>query len=166
MAKVFDPNFWKERWEANKDGEPHRAVFHCSIGQFQAIEETHRRILAELVQPNDKILDAGCGYGRLLTLLPENWHGEYLGVDISYDLLEEAVRRHPTRTFLHVSLKNMQDVSNKYFDWAVLISIRQMIIGQVGEEDWRDINRELVRTCKRILYLEYDVNDKGEIEVC
>lgn len=163
---VFDPNFWKERWEANKNGEPHRAVYHCSIGQFQEIEATHRKILAKLIKPNDSILDAGCGYGRLLTLLPENWHGEYLGVDISTDLLEEAKRLHPSRIFMCSSLKELAGVQNKSWDWAILISIRQMIIGQVGEEDWRDVNRELVRTCKRILYLEYDVNDKGEVEVC
>ncbi len=166
MSKIFDPSFWKERWEANKTTEPHRAVYHCSVDQFNAIAKTHSKLLSELLNPNDKILDAGCGYGRLLTLLPENWVGEYVGIDLSPDFVEEAKTRFPANQFILGDFSRLEVIPPKHFDWAILISIRQMIIGQAGEDTWRDCVRPIARVSKKILYLEYSVDDKGDIEIC
>lgn len=169
--KIFDPAFWRERWLVNKDNEPHRAVYHCSVGQFEAIAETHRRILSELIKPTDMILDAGCGYGRLLSLMPSDWVennpiSNYVGVDLSPEFIEEARMRYPLRQFINGDFSVLDQYAAKEFDWAILISIRQMIIGNKGEDTWKDCVRPIARVSKKILYLEYDVNDKGDIEIC
>ena len=48
----------------------------------------------------EKILDAGCGNGRLVTWLRENnFNGEYLGVDSSQELIKLARRNFPGEKF-------------------------------------------------------------------
>jgi ubiquinone/menaquinone biosynthesis C-methylase UbiE len=162
---IYSEEFWAERLvNAKSMGEIHRSVYHCSLGQWEEIEKNHRKILADYIKPSDSILDAGCGYGRLLTLLPESWQGKYLGVDLSSDFVKQAKELHPDRLF---AVCNMTDtkLDRLSFDWAICISIRQMILSNRGEEDWQAISRELHRVAKRVLILEYDAKDKGEIEL-
>jgi tRNA (uracil-5-)-methyltransferase TRM9 len=45
-----------------------------------------------------RVLDIGCGNGRLLSVLPKNI--QYLGVDICKGLVEEARRIYPERRFI------------------------------------------------------------------
>jgi ubiquinone/menaquinone biosynthesis C-methylase UbiE len=47
----------------------------------------------DLVKPNNRVLDFGCGNGRLAGFL-ENIYGEYVGVDISQKLLNIAKQRY------------------------------------------------------------------------
>ena len=48
------------------------------------------------LQPTDSIVDIGCGYGDLFGYLRSiGWHGEYVGIDIVPELIEEARRRYP-----------------------------------------------------------------------
>lgn len=52
-----------------------------------------------------KILDAGCGNGRLLTFLHRhNFAGQYLGVDVSQKLLEFAQQDFPQAKFCPANL--------------------------------------------------------------
>lgn len=50
------------------------------------------------VHDGDRILDLGCGNGRLLTGIKANV--EYVGVDFSKTLLDEALKLHPKRRFV------------------------------------------------------------------
>jgi SAM-dependent methyltransferase len=45
-----------------------------------------------------KVLDIGCGNGRLLSALPENI--QYLGIDLCKGLIEEARKKYPGRRFI------------------------------------------------------------------
>ncbi|MGB9877336.1 MAG: class I SAM-dependent methyltransferase [bacterium] len=54
--------------------------------------------LAREVFEGAKVLDIGCGNGRLLYSLPSNIR--YLGVDICKGLIEEARKRHPDKRFI------------------------------------------------------------------
>ena len=41
------------------------------------------------------VMDVGCGFGDMLDFLHETgWRGQYVGVDVSPELLDEAARRH------------------------------------------------------------------------
>lgn len=53
---------------------------------------------------NKKVLDVGCGNGRLLSLVPIPW---YVWVDRSSWLLEEAKKQHPNDIFYEL---DMQDI--------------------------------------------------------
>ncbi len=59
---------------------------------------------AELTAENDRILDLGCGNGRLLLALPKKII--YQGVDFSSTLLAEAKKLHPKANFLEADITN------------------------------------------------------------
>jgi tRNA (uracil-5-)-methyltransferase TRM9 len=63
------------------------------------------------VQPDDSVLDLGCGHGLLAASLASGGHrGRYVGLDSSPELLDEARRstRHPSAVFL---LSDLADAS-------------------------------------------------------
>src|SRR5690349_14636263 len=60
----------------------------------------HRRlteIYKFLVNPNQRILEIGCGYGDLLANLQPS---RGLGIDFSSEMIERAKKRHPHIDFL------------------------------------------------------------------
>ena len=153
---VCDPGYWKARLDAC-DGEIHRSVFNGSIDQFSPLEADHRQALADEVRPDDAILDAGCGYGRLYRLLPQSWRGQYIGADISPDLINEARRRYgeaSNRWFALADLRELPFRTNR-FDLAVVCSIREMIRRNLGEPHWQVMEAEIHRVARRVLYLGY-----------
>ena len=63
--------------------------------------------------PGGRLLDVGCGNGRLLTFLSERgWHGRYLGIDGSAWLLTAAEENldstHAMAGFRHADLRSPQ----------------------------------------------------------
>ena len=72
----------------------------------------------EGMRPDDSIIDIGCGYGDLYGYLrSKGWRGDYLGVDIVPDLIDEAKRRYPEARF------KIQDIQEEKvaepFDWCI-----------------------------------------------
>jgi methionine biosynthesis protein MetW len=50
-------------------------------------------IIGELVEPNTRVLDLGCGDGELLAWLAENKHVEARGVELAGNLVQRAIAR-------------------------------------------------------------------------
>lgn len=162
---ILDPIYWKKRLKSVPDDSLHHAIFKCPTSVWEAIEVKHTKILNELVRPTHSILDIGCGYGRLLRMMRDSWAGGYLGIDLSPDFIEMARIDHPKRVFVVADLtKDMAQFSRYEFDWAVMISIRPMIKRNLGDIVWAGIERDVRKIARRLLYLEYDVNDPGSIE--
>lgn len=160
---ITDTNYWKSRLA--RSNHSHEAIFRCPPSQWEAIERKHREILARTIQPKESILDAGCGWGRLLDLLPDTWRGKYLGVDVSPDFVSLAEDSHKKRKFLIGELPEvLPQLKDKQFDWAVLVSIRPMIRRNLGDKYWNRTLKQLQRVSRKILYLEYDTSDEGSIE--
>ena len=157
---VCDPAYWRERL-ARCGGELHRAIFNGSITQFDPFNQEHQRTLRNALQPNDKVLDVGCGYGRLLGLMPSRWQGEYLGVDISDEML--AVARlmygslHPRCQFEWMDLRC--SIPNDHFDIAIVCSVRPMIIRHQSQAMWDMMERYIRAVSDRVLYLTYGEYD-------
>lgn len=162
---VLNPEFWRNRLlKAVASEQIHHAVFRAPRELWDEINAKHRKLLRDRIMPTTSILDCGCGWGRLLTLLPSNWRGRYLGVDLSPDFIEIAQRDRPERDFLVQDLRHpLSDLIGR-FDLAVLTSVRPMIRRECGEEVWQTIERNIRRVVDRILYLEYDPNDPGSLE--
>ncbi len=158
---ILDPAYWAKRLAEAK--ELHQSIFRCPLDRWQRIEDKHRQILANRIGPMDPVLDCGCGYGRLLTLMPSIWKGRYLGVDISPEFVALAERNYPTHNFVIGDLRDLSWVKDKY-DWAVLISIRPMVIRNLGYEVWDQMERQIRNVANRLLYLEYDELDEGSME--
>lgn len=162
---ILSKGYWSSRIEtARKKGVIHESVFRCSLSQWEAVEEKHKQILKRILKPTDRILDAGCAYGRLLSLLPEEWQGEYVGIDHSPEFIALARQQHPTGLFLVADLQNLSLFFQESFDIAILISIRPMMIRNLGQEKWDKMEKEIRRVSKKLLFLEYDPNCEGFLE--
>lgn len=167
---ILDPKYWKRRLRDAPPEALHHAIFRCPTDLWLRIEEKHRKILHGLIGEADNIYDGGCGWGRLLTLLPSDWKGWYLGVDISPDFVEIANKTYPSSSYPtccfavgDLRKAGKKEYSGVKFDWAILVSIRPMFIRNVGQEGWDEVEEGLLKIAKRILFLEYDENDPGTI---
>lgn len=146
---VNTTEFWKKRISDSQGfGDIHHSVYISRQSLWNEIEEEHKKILAPY--KDKKVLDAGCGYGRCAP-----WFDNYVGVDLSPDLLEIAKRNHPWKIFLEEKLEKLP-FGDKEFDMAFCISIKGMIVGNLGEEAWEKIEKELLRVADEVLILEYE----------
>jgi SAM-dependent methyltransferase len=159
---ILRPQYWAERLREAPMHALHHAIFKCPLDVWDRIEARHREILKECIEPCQSVLDAGCAYGRLVRMLPEGWDGGYLGIDLSPDFIKLAKRLHPNYNFRVGDIRDTGEPSDS-FDWAVLISIRPMIIRHLGEPQWRKVEVEMKRVAAKVLLLEYDEHDKGAV---
>jgi len=113
----------------------------------------------------------GCGWGRLLDLLPRRWRGEYLGIDLCPELIAEARSRYEGSRRIRFDTSDLRDtlrlrglVGPDKMDLAVLVSVRGMVLREKGPEAWTGMLPNVWRSCRRVLYLEYDPDGWGELE--
>lgn len=146
---VTNPAYWRARL-AECGGDLHRSMFRGSHDEMAAIEAQQRRQLAREIGSMDSILDAGCGYGRLITLLPAEWCGGYVGVDISPEFIAIAKILHPTRKFQVESLTKLP-WDRKVFDVAICCGVREMVIANAGVAVWYEMESELLTVADRLV---------------
>lgn len=158
---ILEPSYWKKRLETSH--ELHHAIFRCSNEQWDKIAEKHKRILANVVLPESSVLDVGCGWGRLLTLLPDSWIGCYVGVDLSPDFIRMANDMFPANMFLCHDMLQPLNLAAR-FDFGVFISVRPMVKRNCGESTWMLMESNVRKLCDKLLYLEYDPEGEGYLE--
>lgn len=147
--------FWKDRIEtATKE---HYSVYVIHDYGWKVILEEHLKIINKHIPKTSKVLDAGCGYGRMSPYFPS-----YVGVDFSPDFIQRAQDKYPGTMFVQADLKKLPFL-DKEFDWAFCISIKAMIESNLGEEEWFNMATELKRVSKHVLLLEYEEPTKYEI---
>ena len=161
---ILSESYWRDRLAVQGKDERHKAIFITPKSNWDAIAEAHRKILAQHIHPEHTVLDAGCAWGRLLDLMPADWRGYYLGVDLSPDFVDLAKREHPGKPFRVADLRQMPFLLDDTFDWCILISIRPMVKRNLGNEAWDEMEKELKRVTRNLLFMEYDVNDLGTVE--
>ncbi len=170
---ILNPLYWSERLKAAQKTSLHHAIFKCSDAQWLRIGQRHKEILASTIRETENVLDCGCAWGRLLTMLPSSWKGWYVGVDISPDFIAMArgmwrhYPHHNRALFYQADLLRLHeaiDVTNVQLDWAVLISIRPMVRRNLSEDVWQRMEAQVRVAAKRLLFLEYDPDSEGSIE--
>ena len=72
--------------------------------------------LADIIPPDSRVLDVGCGTGDLLSSLRP---AVGVGVDLNEAMVEEAQRCHPHLRFLHLRGEDVRQL-NEQFDYVVL----------------------------------------------
>jgi len=158
--KINSPEFWKQRIDESIN-DLRLAVYHTSPEDWNETNKAHQKIIKEIV--SGRVLDAGCAYGRVSEWVDDQTgYTDYTGVDISPDFIDLAKRLYPERKFLVGDLKDLP-FGDKEFDWAVCVSIKAMVIRELGKKEWLKIKKELLRVAKKVLILEYSYKDKHEI---
>lgn len=151
-------DFWKQRLEEAKLRDIiHYSVFVANPILWGSINKKHQQIIKREIKPTDRVLDAGCGYGRTSEMIASQ---DYIGVDFSPDFVEEAKKRYPEREFMVANLKKLP-FKDKEFDAAIAISVKHMIQANLGESAWNKMEKELKRVAKKIIILEYGLGDLG-----
>lgn len=84
--------------------------------------------IAEIVNDNDKVLDVGCGNGRLLEVF-KNKKINYLGIDNSAALIELAKEKYQGN-FLQGDILELSLVPDINFDYVFCIAVLQHIPGK------------------------------------
>ena len=152
---VSDPAFWRKRllWAAATGRGTHTAIYDIDRTVWNRIQAATRTVLASKLREGDSLLDAGCGYGAMADCLPPGVN--YMGVDCSDDLIDVARMAHPEERFLTTDPRELPFLDGS-FRWSVCRSVRKMVVDNVGEAQWRQMERELLRVSKQILVLEYE----------
>ena len=160
---VLNPRFWKDRIEKYDRFSIQSIYEGVSHEQWDSWAACHRSILNGLIQPNDSVLDVGCSYGRVLDLLPSNWKGKYVGIDVSPDYIEGARLLHPNKEFYAADIRHWEYLG-ELFDWTIMLSFKYMIIRNSGQSLWDEIEHKVKAISNKLLFLEFDVTDTGTIE--
>lgn len=159
---VSESEFWADRIEKAKTvGNIRHAIYEAPERIWQGIKNDHLKILDRHIGIRDKVLDAGCGYGRAFELVKASpkFGGSYTGVDLSEDFIKIAKESYPEGNFIHGNLKQLP-FEDGQFDIVFCISVMIMVVQNLGWFEWEDIQNELLRVSKRgILCLEYGITD-------
>lgn len=139
--------FWKNRIDTAVS--EHYSVYVAHEILWKNINRVHEEIMDKYIPKDAYVLDAGCAYGR--------WSPKfinYLGVDFSPDFIEIAKKKYPNKEFEIQSLNSLP-YKDKTFDWGIVVSIKNMIVGNCGKDTWDKMEAEVKRVCKKVLILEY-----------
>lgn len=95
------------------------------------------------ISSGDKVLDLGCGNGRLLDMLA-GLEFDYLGVDMSANLLEIAKEKHRNNKFLKMDGKTIPAPDN-YFDVVFCLAVLHHIPSFASRQEFL---KEICRVLK------------------
>lgn len=152
MKLINKEEFWKERIDSAV--KEHYSVYVCNEQLWKDILEHHKVAFKQL---SGKVLDAGCGYGRISEYIED-----YTGVDFAKCFIDKAREKYPNKKFVQSKLENLP-FKDKEFDWAVCVSIKKMVSDNQGVEKWLEMERELKRVAKKVMILEYE--DFSNVEI-
>jgi SAM-dependent methyltransferase len=100
--------------------------------------------LREHFNPDARILDYGCGYGRVAALLYEEGYREVVGVDAAGGMVEKARRLHPHLSFQRTTPPNVP-FPDGFFDAVMLFAVLTCI---PADDDQRAVIDELQRVTR------------------
>jgi len=152
MSRPIDKlEFWKSRIDSSGENNKHHSVYRCDNQLWTMLENHHVRQIKKFVSPTDKVLDAACGYGRMAKYFNRE---NYTGIDFSPDFIDLASKQFSDYKFIVADLKNLP-FEDKQFDWCFGVSIKAMIIRELGNDQWLKMEQEIRRVSKKIIFLEY-----------
>ena len=100
-------------------------VYDSISTNFSATRAFHwaeLEVFIPYTKPGFKVLDLGCGNGRLIGALDKaNLDYDYLGVDFSQNLISEATKKFPNKNFLVADMSNF-DFKENSFDMVFMIA--------------------------------------------
>lgn len=113
------------------------------------------REVKNLIEPHSKVIDIGCGTGRLAFALADQCHS-VLGTDLSKRNIDRAqlmLQRRPNDkiSFQHINVSDIRNGGEKHFDYAVLT----FVIHEVNEQERINLLIEAFRVADKIIIGDY-----------
>ncbi len=106
------------------------------------------------LQPNERVLEVGVGTGMSLSAYPH--HAQVTGVDLSTDMLEQAVRQIEEKRWTHINIQEMNAEELRFDDCSFDVVTSFHVISVVSNP--RQMMQEMLRVCKpggRILLVNH-----------
>lgn len=117
-------SYWEQRYEDHWD-QPFHGMSQETAEFMAREEEGIRAKLPALLKPHHRVLDAGCGYGRLAPIICPLVE-EYVGVDFSDKAIEEAREHAPENAiFFAGDIIDMKLLG--FFDVIVMVGVASSI---------------------------------------
>ncbi len=91
-------------------------------------------LLKQYIKPKAKVLDVGCGNGRLRHYLPNEVI--YTGMDISEKLIKIAQKEHPNASFVQHDFVNIWPQEMTHFDVIVGIASYHHILSKAQQQQF------------------------------
>lgn len=142
--EVGDEKYWNDRLD--NAPELSFSVYAATENFLKELEEKHLPILQPFT--DKKVLDAGCGYGRM-----SKYFKNYTGVDFATGFIEKAKELYPDKTFIKANLKDLP-FKDKEFELAFCVMVKGNITNNLGEEEWLKVEKELNRVALQVITLE------------
>lgn len=153
---INNEEYWAYRLkEAEQADNLQYTVYLANKTLWQNIFDAHKKIIEELIPKDAKVLDTGCGYGRMSELFTKE---QYTGVDFAPALIEKAQSLYPDKTFVVSKLEELPFKGKgrtKPFDWALCVSVKGMVANKSSKEHWDKMEKDIKRVAKKVLILEY-----------
>ncbi len=118
-----------ETWEQMQQSYARRREKHgCApAAMYYSRDSLHKErleqvslLLRQHVSPGESLLDVGCGFGDLVSHLPEC---HYMGLDVIEEAVQEARRRHPEHDFRSGNLLEMDNAPQNRCNWLAMVGI-------------------------------------------
>lgn len=145
---------WRQAFDRLAGGHPEAGVALYALGDPALLAAASREIVAALqawgdLRPGQRVLDLGCGIGRLSEPMAEAG-AAVLGVDISAGMLVEARRRHrrPGLLFAQVSGRDLAALADDAVDLVVAADVLPYLV-DAGEAVAAAHLAELARVLRR-----------------
>ena len=111
--------------------------------------------IENLIEPQSKIIDVGCGTGRLAFALADQCKS-VLGIDLSKRNINRAQltlnqQQNDKILFQHRNLSEILNEGQTHFDYAVLT----YVIHEVNEEERINLLKEIARVAEKIIIGDY-----------
>lgn len=101
-------------------------------------------MLKKYLKSNSKILDLGCGNGRLVQLVEKKDDIDYIGIDISKQMIEIAKKNNPQKQFVLQEDPLKINFKNESFDQVFCLSVFHHIPSH-------DFRIEYLKEIKRVI---------------
>lgn len=141
--------WWERRIDELKDSPPEFWV--GTTGRWSEIDVYHKAAISKLITSIDRVLDVGCGLGRLAPLFPDN---KYVGIDFVPRFIEIAKQRNPSKAFIVADIKDPLPFSDKEFSVVLLVAVKDMLVKAAGEAVWQKTLAELQRVGNKVVVLD------------
>ncbi len=114
--------------------------------------ESLRNKIKELIKPESKVIDIGCGTGRLVNSLADKCE-DVVGVELSEKMIEHAKNNKKDNTrFIHWDSTKLSDKIKEKFDYATIC----FALHEMNEEERIKTIKEMDKVAEELIIADFN----------